>query len=145
DFPSFDSTEEVDFLLTKPTNKEQERVIEKLEKTGSVLVQGPPGTGKSHTIANIIGHLLANGKKVLVSSHTSKALKVVREKVVDELRPLCVSVLDNDHESKTQLSDSINKIVNYHTRTDISTLDKEIVQLKAKRIELKNKLKQLND
>lgn len=145
DFPNNESAGEVDFLLTKPTNKEQERVIEKLEKTGSVLVQGPPGTGKSHTIANIIGHLLANGKKVLVSSHTSKALKVVREKVVDELRPLCVSVLDNDHESKTQLSDSINKIVNYHTRTDISTLDKEIVQLKAKRIELKNKLKQLND
>jgi superfamily I DNA and/or RNA helicase len=143
EIPKFNDNE-VDFLLTKPTNKEQERVIEKLEKTGSVLVQGPPGTGKSHTIANIVGHLLANGKKVLVSSHTSKALKVVREKVVEELRPLCVSVLDNDQESKTQLSDSINKIVNYHSRTDISTLEKEISQLKTRRDELKAKLKKCN-
>lgn len=143
ELPKFNDAE-VDFLLTKPTNKEQERVIEKLEKTGSVLVQGPPGTGKSHTIANIVGHLLANGKKVLVSSHTSKALKVVREKVVDELRPLCVSVLDNDQESKTQLADSINKIVNYHSRTDLSTLEKEIVQFKYRRDELKLKLNKCN-
>lgn len=86
DGKEFPEKKDVDYLLTKPTNREQERVIQKLEATGAVLVQGPPGTGKSHTIANIVGHLLASGKKVIVSSHTSKALRVVREKVVEELK-----------------------------------------------------------
>lgn len=144
DGKEFPEKKDVDYLLTKPTNREQERVIQKLEATGAVLVQGPPGTGKSHTIANIVGHLLASGKKVIVSSHTSKALRVVREKVVEELKPLCVSVLDNDQESKAQLADSINKIVNYHSRTDVPTLEREISQLSEHRRALKAQLETLN-
>lgn len=135
--------EEIDFLLTKPANREQERVITRLEQTGSVLVQGPPGTGKSHTIANIIGHLLASGKTILVSSHTSKALKVVREKVVKPLQPLCVSVLENDLESKAQLEESINGIVSYLSKTDKHSLDREINQLGQRRIALKQQLEKL--
>lgn len=143
--PSFlqKSESEIDFLLTKPANKEQERVITQLEQTGSVLVQGPPGTGKSHTIANIIGHLLASGKTVLVSSHTSKALKVVREKVVKPLQPLCVSVLENDVESKGQLEESINGIVSYLSRTDLQSLSKEIQQLGDRREQIKQQLEKL--
>ena len=132
---------EIDFLLTKPANKEQERVIERLENTGSVLVQGPPGTGKSHTIANIIGHLLASGKTVLVSSHTSKALRVVRDKVAKDLQPLCVAVLDKDAESKSQLEESVNGIVSYLSSTDPVTLTKEIKQLSERRKQLKSQLK----
>lgn len=143
--PKIENKKQVDFLLTKPTNQEQERVIRKLEQTGSVLVQGPPGTGKSHTIANLIGHLLANGNKVLVSSHTTKALRVVREKVVDKLRPLCVSVLDNESESKAQLADSINQIISYHSKTDVSSLESEIASLKERREHLKNILKKLEE
>jgi Superfamily I DNA and RNA helicases and helicase subunits len=134
---------DIDFLLTKPANKEQERVITRLEQTGSVLVQGPPGTGKSHTIANIIGHLLASGKTVLVSSHTSKALKVVREKVVKPLQPLCVSVLENDLESKSQLEESINGIVSYLSRTDEQSLTKEVDQLGARRSQINLQIEKL--
>lgn len=135
--------DDIDFLLTKPANDAQKRVISRLEKTGSVLVQGPPGTGKSHTIANIIGHLLANGKTVLVSSHTPKALKVVRDKVAKPLQPLCVSVLDNDVESKSQLEESVNGIVGYLSRTDYNSLSSEVNQLSERRILLKQKLKSL--
>jgi very-short-patch-repair endonuclease len=142
-FQRLPSSSKVDFLLTKPANKEQERVITRLEETGSVLVQGPPGTGKSHTIANIIGHLLANGKTILVSSHTSKALKVVREKVVKPLQPLCVSVLDNDMESKSQLEESINGIVSYLSRNDAQSLENEIEQLGHRRFVLKDQLERL--
>ena len=63
----------IDLLLTKPANPEQEQVIQRVEETGAVLVQGPPGTGKSHTIANLIGHFLAQDKSILVTSHASKA------------------------------------------------------------------------
>ncbi len=136
-----ESDPEIDFLLTKPANQEQQRIITRLEKSGSVLVQGPPGTGKSHTIANIIGHLLANGKTILVTSHTAKALRVVREKVVDPLRPLCVSVLDNDQESKAQLEESINGIVTYLSKTDSQSLTLEIAARSRKRADLKEKLK----
>src|SRR5262249_27395481 len=52
---------EADVLLSKPANLEQIRIAQQLEKHGGVLVQGPPGTGKTHTIANLIGHLLAQG------------------------------------------------------------------------------------
>jgi very-short-patch-repair endonuclease len=133
----------IDFLLTKPANKEQERVIKRLEETGSVLVQGPPGTGKSHTIANVIGHMLASGKTVLVSSHTSKSLKVVREKVVKPLQPLCVSVLENDLESKSQLEESINGIVSYLSRNDVSSINMEIEQLGVRRQEIRAQLEKL--
>ena len=87
---------DVDLLLTKLANMEQERVLHRLEDTSAVLVQGPPGTGKSHTIANLIGHLLAENKSILVTSHTSKALRVVRDHVSESLQSLCVSVLEDD-------------------------------------------------
>lgn len=142
--PTINDEKEIDFLLTKPANKEQERVITRLSQTGSVLVQGPPGTGKSHTIANIIGHLLASGKTILVSSHTSKALKVVREKVALPLQPLCVSILDNDFESKSQLKDSINEIVSYLSRNDEKSLILEIEQLRVRRNQIKLQLEELS-
>ena len=61
-----------------------------------MLVQGPPGTGKSHTIANLIGHLLARGETILVTGHTTKALRVLRGHIAEPLRPMCVSVLEGD-------------------------------------------------
>ena len=39
-----------------------------LEENGCAVLVGPPGTGKSHTIANVICHYLAKGRRVLVTS-----------------------------------------------------------------------------
>lgn len=75
-----------DILLTLQANQEQLRIIKQLDNYGAVLVQGPPGTGKTHTIANILGHLLSEGKRVLVTSHTEKALSVLKEKVYDDMQ-----------------------------------------------------------
>src|SRR5262249_51472807 len=57
-----------------PANPDQFEIAERLRTRQGVLVQGPPGTGKSHTIANLVCHLLANGKRILVTSHTPRAL-----------------------------------------------------------------------
>ena len=81
-----EDSDSTDILLTKHANKEQEQVIRRLEETGAVIVQGPPGTGKSHTIANLIGHLLAQNKSILVTSHASKALRVVRQQLAKPLQ-----------------------------------------------------------
>ncbi|NQZ02622.1 MAG: UvrD-helicase domain-containing protein, partial [Bdellovibrionales bacterium] len=132
-----------EFFQTKPANEEQFRIVQTLENTGNVLVQGPPGTGKSHTIANLIGHLLAKGKRILVTSHTSKALKVVREKVAEPLQPLCVANLSNDAESKAQLKDSVTGIVNYLSKTDTKKLEKTTAELQAKRKQIKQQLEDL--
>jgi very-short-patch-repair endonuclease len=119
-------TEEIDLveriLLSKPANIEQLRIAERLEKYGSVLVQGPPGTGKTHTIANLIGHLLSQGKTVLVTADTTKALRVVRDHVEEKLRGLCVSVLDNDLESRKQLEEAVNVIADQISKSDVEAL-----------------------
>lgn len=113
--PGF-ASDDHDILLAKPSNNEQTQIIKRLQRSGSVLVQGPPGTGKTHTIGNIIGHLLSQGKSVLVTSHTTKALRVLRDKVPEELQPLCVSVLGSDADARTQLESSIRSITERLTR-----------------------------
>ena len=97
-------------LLAKEANNEQLQIIRRLEHTGSVIVQGPPGTGKTHTIGNLIGHLLAQGKSILVTAQTAKALRVVRDKVPEVLQPLAVSVLGSDQDARQQLESSISSI-----------------------------------
>jgi restriction endonuclease-like protein/AAA domain-containing protein len=91
-------------------NDQQKEILDRLKERFGVLVQGPPGTGKSHTIANIISSLLARGKRVLVTSQTENALKVLRDLIPPEIKSLCVSQLGSDAESKKQLNDSVVEI-----------------------------------
>jgi very-short-patch-repair endonuclease len=133
-FEPGDEPEEI--LLSKPANPEQIRIAVRLEREGCVLVQGPPGTGKTHTIANLIGHLLAQGQSVLVTSHTTKALRVLRDHVVEKLRPLTVSVLESDIESRNQLEGAVSTIIERLTTGNPKKLDAEAEQLAAHRKEL---------
>lgn len=59
----------------------QEKVIKNIDNSKFVAVQGPPGTGKSQTIVNLVAHLIANGKTVLVASRMDKAVDVVAERL----------------------------------------------------------------
>ena len=104
------ANEHEDVLLTKPANAEQVQILRKLSKRDSVLVQGPPGTGKTHTIANLIGNFLAEGKSVLVTSHTTKALRVVRSQVAAPLQSLCVSLLDSDAKSRAEREIAVREL-----------------------------------
>lgn len=134
-----------DLLMTMPSNPEQERVAKRLEESSSVLVQGPPGTGKTHTIANLIGHLLAQGKSVLVTSHATKALRVVRDMVIPELRPLCVSVLEQEQESRKQLEAAVKGIVARFTTSDAAELENLADTYQERRRELEKKLQETQD
>jgi very-short-patch-repair endonuclease len=102
------SFEEIYFPL--PANEEQLEIAEKLSTRQGVLVQGPPGTGKSHTIANIVCHLLSLGQRVLVTSHTARALKVLRGKFPKEIAELCVILLGDDLSAMQSLEDSVRGI-----------------------------------
>ena len=61
----------------------QEKVIKNIENNKFIAVQGPPGTGKSQTIVNLVAHLIANGKTVLVASRMDKAVDVVADRLND--------------------------------------------------------------
>ena len=127
-------------LLSKPANPEQIRIAQQLEENGGVLVQGPPGTGKTHTIGNLVGHLLAQGKSVLVTSHTTKALRMVRHHIVPELRPLCVSVLESDLDSRKQLESAVGSIAERLSRADAGSLEVQAKKLESERLDILKKL-----
>jgi very-short-patch-repair endonuclease len=128
-------------LFTLPANPEQLRIAQRLANDGAVLVQGPPGTGKTHTIANLLGHLLAQGKSVLVTSHTTKALRVLRDKVVGDLQPLCISVLESDSEGRRQLEGSVGAIAEQLTRTDIGQSEARASALRRERAHLEGQVR----
>jgi len=134
-----------DVLLSKPANPEQIRIAQQLEENGGVLVQGPPGTGKTHTIGNLVGHLLAQGKSVLVTSHTTKALRMVRHHIVPELRPLCVSVLESDLDSRKQLESAVGSIAERLSRADAGSLEMQAKKLESERLDLLKKLDEIHN
>src|ERR1700761_1438031 len=97
-------------LMPLPTNPEQERVALRLAEHRGVTVQGPPGTGKTHTIANLISHLVGHGKRVLVTSQKEQALAVLRDKIPESIRDLSVAVLGSSSASLRQLEQSVRAI-----------------------------------
>lgn len=101
-----------------PYNREQETIVAQLARSPGVTVQGPPGTGKTHTIANIISHYLASGKRILVTSKGEPALKVLQEKIPASIRPLTVALLAGDKEGMRQFQASIEAII--HTLSHLN-------------------------
>ena len=71
---------QTDLYFPFPYDKYQLRSLS-LINNKAAIIQGPPGTGKSETIANLLCHLAANGKRVLFVSQKSQALKVVKDKL----------------------------------------------------------------
>ena len=68
------------------------------------VLEGPPGTGKSQTIANIIAHCLAHGKRVLFVAEKRAALDVVYRRLREEgLEPFCLEL----HSNKTGKADVV--------------------------------------
>ena len=135
-FPAIAPIHDDDVLLGKEANEEQIQIIKRLSHSGSVLVQGPPGTGKTHTIANLIGHQLAQGKSILVTAQTAKALRVLRDKVPEVLRPLCVAVLGSDQDARRQLETSIGSITERLTTETSASLATRATGLRGRRKEL---------
>lgn len=129
-------------LLTKPANSEQLLVAKYLEHNSAVLVQGPPGTGKTHTIANMIGHLLSEGKSILVTSCSEKALSVLKEKVDPMLQPLCLSLLSTT-ESREEMERNLDEINENRSRLSPLLLKEQISTLEKIRIDQIDRLRKL--
>ena len=118
--------EDEDILLPKPANREQMQIVRQIERSPAVLVQGPPGTGKTHTIANLLSHFLAEGKTVLVTSHTTKALNVLKDKVPKDIQALCVAVLGDNQADMEESVNAINEYTAIHSYEEQRTVAERI-------------------
>lgn len=115
-----------DLYFPLPFNEEQVNIIQRLECSKGVVVQGPPGTGKTHSIANIIAHYMANGKRVLVTSMKETALSVLKEKLPSSIQPLAISILTNDQDGMKQFEFAVSKMAQELQTIDRKSLSKEI-------------------
>ncbi|KUL27273.1 AAA domain-containing protein [Actinoplanes awajinensis] len=114
-------------LMPLPTNEAQESIARRLAQHRNVAVQGPPGTGKTHTIRNLICHLMANGKRVLVVAQKEEPLRVLRDGLPPEVQALCLAVLGRTTDQLVQLQLAARELSDR-----AATLDK---QAEARRVE----------
>ena len=98
------------FLFPLAFNEEQMEIVRRLDdpEINAVVVQGPPGTGKTHTIANMICHYMATGRRILVSARTAEALSAIQHKLPPEIGDLAISVIHSDREGAKQLETAID-------------------------------------
>ncbi|QWC23579.1 AAA family ATPase [Bacillus haikouensis] len=119
-----------DLYFPLAANEEQKDIARRLASNYGLTVQGPPGTGKTHTIANIVSHLLAHGKKVLITSQKENPLKVLKDKIPEEIRDLCVPVLGGGRDSLREIEKSIRTISEKLGNASTEKLDTEITRSK---------------
>ncbi|MBR5439357.1 MAG: DUF4011 domain-containing protein [Clostridia bacterium] len=96
--------QEVDYSKTipqfiMPRDSVQERIVKRVVAGQSLIVKGPPGTGKTVTITNLIASLLAQNKKILLSSQKSAAMFEVYAKLPPSIRKF-VMLLDSETEAQ---------------------------------------------
>ncbi|MEV6299605.1 AAA domain-containing protein [Actinoplanes sp. NPDC051861] len=116
-------------LMPLPTNEAQESIARRLAHHRNVAVQGPPGTGKTHTIRNLICHLMANGKRVLVVAQKEEPLRVLRDGLPEEVQALCLAVLGRTTDQLVQLQLAARELSDR-----AATLDKDAESKKVERL-----------
>ena len=138
-----DDLEDTEYFFPLPTNEEQLAILKLLETGDVVSVQGPPGTGKSHTIANIIAHYIATGRRVLVSAKTPEALSGVRQKLPEYLSRLTISLLNTDGEGKKQVEEAVRYLSGEAQGADLNLLEDEKKRINNKIKENRNLIKSI--
>ena len=107
----------------------QLQVVKNIDNSKFVAVQGPPGTGKSQTIVNLVSHLVANGKTVLVASRMDKAVDVVAERL-NELGASHMALRAGRLNYQRQLSEELNNLLSNNSALDEGVEDIMLVDTK---------------
>ena len=127
-----------------PFNKEQKQIYENYLKNRLTVVTGPPGTGKSHTIVNILCSLLAQGKRVLVTAQTDKALESLLDKIPENFDDLIFTKIQLEtNQNRFSLEKSIgniSKILTDNFYLNVETKIEELDNLKAEYVKLKSEI-----
>lgn len=92
-----DSVAPAELFAPLPADSSQLAALVASARGHSFVLDGPPGCGKSQTIANMIAHNLALGRRVLFVAEKKAALDVVQRRLADKgLAPFCLEL----HSSK---------------------------------------------
>lgn len=147
ELPRTTAPEREDLYFSLPSNAEQRQIAGRLGHSDLVVVQGPPGTGKTHTIANLVTDLLARGQRILITSQTTRALKVLKDKLPEEIKPLAVSRTGDGVEAQRELETSVQSILERQATHDRRADEREIHDLERRldraRVERDRALKDL--
>lgn len=101
-----------------PADSSQLASIVASAKGHSFVLDGPPGTGKSQTIANMIAHNLALGRRVLFVAEKMAALDVVKRRLEDKgIGQFCIEL----HSSKSSKRHVLNQLDRAWTSRDALT------------------------
>lgn len=140
------SSEGRKYFFPKPFNAEQIAIVERLESDDveGVVVQGPPGTGKTHTIANIICHYLAKGRRVLVTSKSEGALAVLRDQIPEGIRDLAISLLTSEREGLKQLEATVNLLASKIASLDARPVERNITEGELRIAELEKRIAKID-
>lgn len=117
---------EIEWFGNRLNDSQKEAVRRALASNSLFLLQGPPGTGKTEVIAEITAQYVKQGKKVLVSSETHKAIDNVFDRLpkIPEIRPL--RLIPSQSNKDTEYSPE--KLVDNLYESISSRLDKRIQQ-----------------
>jgi very-short-patch-repair endonuclease len=107
--------------------------VEASGRTQDFVLEGPPGTGKSETIANIISHNMAIGRRVLFVAEKMAALQVVYRRLEKVgLDHLCLELHSNKANKKAVL-DQLRVAVEQREEVASKGWVESVRTLKAKR------------
>ncbi|RED42921.1 superfamily I DNA and/or RNA helicase [Winogradskyella eximia] len=108
----FASLEATDFEAFFPLlyNREQLEIYKNYKTHELSVVTGPPGTGKSHSIVNLLCAMLAEGKRILITAKTDKALESLLDKIPPQFDGLVMADIKQQNQSDYTLSNSIDNI-----------------------------------
>jgi very-short-patch-repair endonuclease len=133
-----------DLFTPLPADSSQLSAVVGSARGCDFVLDGPPGTGKSQTIANMIAHNLALGRKVLFVAEKRAALDVVYRRLVDyKLGPFCLEL----HSNKASKQDVLSQLDNAWTTAEESPAEewsRRANELKARRDTLNRYVKALH-
>ncbi|MGG0656842.1 hypothetical protein [Rummeliibacillus pycnus] len=112
---------------------QQKEIIKRINRYNGVAVQVPSKLAKTHTMANLVSHFLAEGKKILVTSQEDQPLKELKEMIPEEISDLCVTALGEEATISNEIEQSIRKIEEKIQELDVQTL-KENVERNLQRL-----------
>lgn len=110
-FPRPDGLDEAaapgDLFTPLPADSSQLAAVVASARGHSFVLDGPPGTGKSQTIANMIAHNLALGRRVLFVAEKMAALDVVQRRLEEKgLGEFCLEL----HSAKATKADVLKHL-----------------------------------
>lgn len=128
-----------------PADSSQLAAVVASAKGHSFVLDGPPGTGKSQTIANMIAHNLALGRRVLFVAEKMAALDVVKRRLEDKgIGQFCLEL----HSSKSSKMHVLQQLDRAWTSRDTLTeadWGKQAEKVRSLRDRLNEVVKVLHD